>query len=140
MHKCAECGFLTVRSKVDSSLVEAAIDFRERAALAIGRDDRGMNQHPLHERIPLCFARQPYLGDATKNIKDTDNPPEEVKKIINDDNDCKGFTKWQLGFTPKEHKEMIDRQWEKKWRVIQGVILVIIAGLFTLLGAYIANI
>ena len=74
MHKCADCGYLAVRSKADYSLGEAASDFRERAAIALGRDDKGRNQHPLHEKIPLCFARQPYLGDATKNIKDRDNP------------------------------------------------------------------
>jgi hypothetical protein len=38
---------------------------------------------------------------------------------------------------------MIDREWErkndKKWHIIELVVLVIGAGLFTLLGAYIAR-
>lgn len=116
MCKCADCGYLAVRSKVDYSLSEAASDFRERARIAIGTDDRGMNQHPLHEKIPLCFAIQPYLGNATKNIKDRDNPFEEVKTIIKSNNDCKGFTDWQQGFTPKEHREMLDRQELRNWQ------------------------
>jgi hypothetical protein len=65
----------------------------------------------------LCFARQPYLGDATKNIKDRDNPFEEVKAIVQRDNDCKEFTDWQQGFTPKEHREILDRQRQLDFQV-----------------------
>ncbi len=148
MVKCAGCGYLSVRIKVDSSLGEASVDFRERVEVAQGTDDKGGNQHPLHENIPLCFARCHYLGDAVKDIKRRDNPFEEVKEIIQKDIDCEEFTEWQQGFTPKEHRETIDREkmlkWQvnredadRKWREKQDKKLVIIAGGFTILGALI---
>ena len=34
---------------------------------------------------------------------------------------------------------MIDRRWERKWLIITGIAFVLLAGLFTLLGAFIAN-
>ena len=146
MVKCADCGYLAVRSKVDYSLGEATSDFREKGMVAIGRDDRGMNQHPLHENIPLCFTRQPYFRDATKNIKNRDNPFEEVKAMIQKDIDCKEFTTWQQGFTPKEHREMQSikeqREWQEKqrksdrcWRFWE-ILAFIIAGAVT---AFIAS-
>lgn len=160
MAKCANCGYLSVRSLVDYSLMEASSDFRERGAIALGRDDRGMNQHWLHEHIPLCFARFPYLEEATKNIKRKDNPYEEVKAIIQTEFECSEFTKWHLGFTPKEHYEMLDRdktrKWqegreeedrrfriqmannEREWQAKQQWRLALIAGIFTIIGAIVA--
>lgn len=141
MVKCADCGFLAVRSKVNYSLGEATIDFREKGTVAIGYDDKGMNPHALHELMPLCFASQSYLRDEIKrNNKDKNkNQNDEIKRIINQEINCKGFTEWKQGFTPKEHREMLDRQWERRWHIIVGVLFVILAGLFTLLGAFIAN-
>ena len=70
--------------------------------------------------------------------------------IIDDDRTCQEFTKWRQGFTPKEHREMLDRkdfrEWQEKqrksdrwWRIIEVFILVVFAGLFTLLGAFIGR-
>ena len=93
-----------------------------------------------HESFPLCFAQ---VCDLTAEFTKADKlgSPNLVALdfVIHEEKECKAFTKWQQGFTPKEHREMIDRQWERKWRIITGIILVILAGLFTLLGAYIAN-
>lgn len=116
MGKCANCGYLSVRNKDDYSLGEPSIDYREKGQVATTWDDKGRNPHSLHEPIPLCFARQAYLRDATKAIKDRKNPYEEVKAIIQGDNDCKEFTDWQQGFTPKEHREMMDRQKLQEWQ------------------------
>lgn len=74
-------------------------------------------------------------------------------QVIQKERECgESFTEWQLGFTPKEHREMLDRQeflkWQarqrnedKRWRVIEliviGVITVVIAGGFTIFGAFI---
>ncbi len=146
MVKCAECGYLSVRKKRDYSLLDASSDFRERGAVPNETDDKGMNQHPLHELIPLCFGRQPYLRDAIKTIDKQKNSNDEVKAVINKEIDCKEFTKWQQGFTPKEHREMIDREWmmqheeerenaDRKWRSRQDLKLAIVAGVFIVLGA-----
>ena len=152
MVKCADCGYLSVRNKIDNHLGEAAIDFREKGAVAQGSDEQGRNQHPLHELMPLCFARQPYLRDASKQIDKQKNQNDEVKRIINQEigETCNEFTPWQQGLTPKEHREMIDRERmlrmederrrnDRKWHWIELGILVVGAGLFTLLGAWIAK-
>ena len=150
MGKCAYCGYLSVRNKDDYSLDEPSIDFREKGQVATTWDDKGRNPHSLHEPIPLCFARQAYLGDATKAIKDRKNPFGEVKKIIQNDNDCKEFIDWQQGFTPKEHREMMDRkkmmEWQmerekndRKWHRIELIAIILGTGFFTLLGAWISG-
>jgi hypothetical protein len=150
MSRCADCGYLTVRNRVDNSLGEAAIDYREKGAVAMGIDDKGMNLHSLQERLPLCFARQSYLENATSNIKPRDNPVQEVVAIIQRDIQCAEFTTWRQGFTPKEHREMIDRQFmmkmeeehrknDRKWHWIELVAIILGTGLFTLLGAWIAT-
>ena len=74
-------------------------------------------------------------------------------QVIHEERECgESFTEWQLGFTPKEHREMLDRkEWrdwqerqrkeDKHWRVIElivlGIIAVLVAGGFTVLGAFI---
>ncbi len=146
MVKCAECGFLSVRNKANYSLGEPTNDYREKGVVAIGYDEQGRNQHPLHELIPLCFARQFYLRDTIGAIDKQKNQNDEVKLVINKEIDCKEFTKWQQGFTPKEHREMIDREWmmqheeerenaDRKWRSRQDLKLAIVAGVFIVLGA-----
>ena len=138
MVKCADCGYLAVRNRDTYCLDEAGSDFREKGMVALGRE-YGRNQYPLHEQMPLCFARYQYLGEEIKNINKEKNATEEVSRIIKTEIKCEEFVKWQHGFTPKEHREMLDRQWERKWRIITGIIFVCLAGLFTLLGALIAN-
>jgi hypothetical protein len=74
---------------------------------------------------------------------------EKVRSEIQRERECKSFTTWKSGSTPKEHREMIDREamlkWQaereeadRKWRSRQDWRLVIIAGIFTILGAILA--
>jgi hypothetical protein len=136
MRKCANCGYLSVRNKADYSLGEATIDFREKGKVPIAYDDKGCNPHALHEAIPLCFARQAYLASKAKEIEDRNNPVKEVKAIIQEENDCKEFTDWQQGFTPKEHREMMAREEMRRWYSGQQWKLVAVAGVFVLLGGF----
>ena len=126
MVKCKDCGYLCGRNKDDCSLGELDINYREKGQLPLARE-YGRNQYELYDKLPLCFARHPYLGNAIKNINNRDNPVEEVKKIIQTDIDCDKFTEWQQGFTPKEHRDILDRKWmlefqaqreedDRKWR------------------------
>ena len=74
-----------------------------------------------------------------------------VLEVISKDRTCPkrkqadGFTRWQQGFTPKEHREMLDRERMQEWQAKQdakrtserrfdGLLLVIVAGGFTILG------
>ncbi len=161
IHKCADCGYLTIRNRKIYSLDEADIDFREKGIVPTVYDEVGRNPHKLHRDLPLCFVGNSYLSNAIKNIKHNDNPFDEIKEIIQTENDCKEFTEWRQGYTPIEHREMLDRQWmldyqtrreeadrawqhkerknDKTWRVIELICLIIGAGLFTLLGAWITR-
>jgi len=150
MVKCADCGYLSVRNKRDNHLSEAINDFREKGAVAQGYDEIGHNPHQLHEIAPICFVRSYNLINECK----PEISPQKVSQVLNNDRPCKEFMKWQQGFTPKEHREMIDRQKlleyqsqqrkeDKHWRIIELIVLggiaTLVAGGFTLLGAWISR-
>ena len=117
MDKCSECGFLCVRNTRSFSLDEASGDFREKGQVAQVTDEKGANSHYLNEIMPLCFARCAYLNKVLKDIKQKSNPFQEIVNIIHVDISCEGFTKWQQGFTPKEHRELLDRKWMLDFQV-----------------------
>jgi hypothetical protein len=79
---------------------------------------------------------------------------EAVLRIITKRRVCDGFYPWKPGFTPKEHYEMLDRErWQKwqqdqrrsdrHWRIVElivlGLVAILIAGGFTVLGAFIGR-
>ena len=105
------------------------------------------------------------LFDLRKEINElgASNAPER-KKVIHDLRECKKFTPWHQGFTPKEHQEMLDRQWmlkhqakvdrrDRKWREDQAkksnrgarlslsvaIIGIIVAALINLYTAHLKN-
>jgi hypothetical protein len=60
------------------------------------------NAIPIHIQIPN------YAGDDGSNI------PQGVMLVTGTDKSCDGFTPWIQGFTPKEHREMLDREEDRK--------------------------
>lgn len=128
--KCADCGFFGVRS-TSGQLVDVPYEWRvEEGDTRTGKDTPFMltpictvNAFPLHEEIQ---------GDRSAT---------SIWTVARRDRVCTRQTELVVGFTPKEHREMIDRKWERKWRVIElivlGVIAVLVAGGFTILGAFI---
>ena len=153
MIKCADCGFLAVRNLRTRQLEEAEKEYRDRAYISLTGEEGKL--HPRLESLPLCFVASYDLQDEIRNK----SPKKEVDSrniiaVVNADRDCDKSTKWLLGFTPKEHQDILDRQeilkWQidrekadKKWRLIElivlGLISVFIAGGFTILGAFIAR-
>ena len=133
MTKCAECGYLAVRIRTDQSLGEASKDFRDRGAVPNRVDEKGYNQNAIHEVRPLCFVIQPYLQDAIGKIDKNKNENEQIKAIMQAENNCTESTRWQQGFTPKEHR-VIDTvlKWQsneskenRKWRFREFLIAVV---------------
>jgi|SRR3972149_4593907 len=105
MAKCSECGFLTLRR--NSGVLEAADEYFR----ATGVPDVGGGQH---RQVPLCFMRVVDFRDEFElnNVALREHPPENlVKDVINKERPCNQVTAWKFGFTPKEHREMLDRQW-----------------------------
>lgn len=117
MAKCAECGFLTLREKDTGKLREVDADYR-----VLGRVPPISGYEELHN-YPICFAMawelMPEVEEAAqKQFEDhSDDWGKYVLVVITRERECSakcgilGFTKYQQGFTPKEHKEMLDRQW-----------------------------
>ncbi len=154
MVKCAECGYLAVRNVDSYHLDETGTDFREKGMVALGRQV-GRNQYQLHELQPLCFVQRYNLRSEIKSeFASGKNEVGCILQVISKERECGKFTAWQQGFTPKEHYEMLDRQrwqdWQekqrrsdKRWRIIElivlGFIVTIIAGGFTVLGAFIGR-
>ena len=158
MVKCADCGFLAVRNTNTRDLEEAEQDFRTRAYIPM-TGDPGRTYARL-EKLPLCFVSSFNLQEEIRNKSGKiEVSAENIIEVMNCDRDCPNITKWKTGFTPKEHqdkldwlinqkwqtdREQSDRDWQHKersddkcWRVIELISLVIGAGLFTLLGAWI---
>ena len=150
MVKCADCGFLSVVARSDGSYIGANRLYRLEGFQGgqVGKvycePHCSIYAQDIHLE-PLAaegaYVELTELGRLAelRNAKGEDVTDKAVLANISKPRVCTGFFPWHPGFTPKEHREMLDRQGERKWRIIERVIFVILAGLFTLLGAYIAN-
>ncbi len=157
MAKCAECGFLAARNSHNRQLEEVENVFREEGKPSLIYDkDALLGMGGRHESEPLCFAqvydlRSEFMASTLENHPSYSIPDNEsIRSVIHETRKCNNFVRWQQGFTPKEHREMIDRKemlkWQadredadRKWREKQDKKLVIIAGGFTILGALIGT-
>lgn len=145
MAKCSECGFLAARNVETRSLDETERAFRERGTPpVVGYYAGGGGARHVHERLPLCFVGSYDLRALFRQFAGKDDPDyASVAIIIEEERGCKEFTKWQQGFTPKEHREMIldekHTREERRWRIINIILIVVLSGLFTLLGAFISS-
>src|ERR1700694_4175901 len=116
MVKCSECGYLALRNLETVALAEADSMFRE-----IGRPIEPSNALPLNSAFdffPICFSQQINFvqefsdaGAKRHPVEGEPNPYGVIAAIINAERECTKFTGWQQGFTPKEHREILDRQW-----------------------------
>jgi hypothetical protein len=110
--KCVECGFLALKQFAGSEIVEADSEFRE----------DGANLHlrsTVNESFPICFMRSFDLDSECREIQASSskrNEPDIVKEVIQKERHCDTFIPWHMGFSPKEHREILDIQMEKEWR------------------------
>jgi len=108
MVRCADCGFLCVRRHSDRQLCEVEADIRKTWHIPIEDKRR------IYRDLPLCFVRKADLqagGDADK--------PATVLRIIQAERECDGFTPWHQGYSPREHKDMLDAKAMQAWMVEQ---------------------
>lgn len=112
---CSKCGFLTFRDAETRQLVEIEEWFRGNPAFAALSD-----WHPYHYvNYPICFRRvyplaeevRRHIGLGTLNSNVPEDASIAFNRVIKDGRWCREFTRWQQGFTPKEHLEMLDRKW-----------------------------
>jgi hypothetical protein len=157
MARCSKCGFIAAR-------VWEMGEFRE-------IDDKRRDSGELKsgfgnfDPIPICFVNSFNIKEEVEVLRKAahDEPTQNsigewiephwanhVKQVLNTERVCKYFTDWQQGFTPKEHREMMDRKFmmemdekrrknDRKWHWIELIAIILGTGLFTLLGAWIAT-
>ena len=116
MVKCADCGYLAVRGIMNGELLEADGKFRESGEVLF-INTYGNQSRPKYEQQPICFARAENLIDEFEKETGKQNNTVSAKNVIVKDRNCtRGYTDWQQGFTPKEHREMLDRKQLLKWQ------------------------
>jgi hypothetical protein len=154
-HRCETCGFLALRNRLSGLLDEAPQEYRWQAEIPTVRR---ANQPPVRSMleawaqsdlefpytgVPICLVRAHPLHNEFAN-QDHAEEAEIFGMLTRDRSDCASrglFTSWHQGFTPKEHREMLDRermlQWEakqkasdRKWRVVE-LLVFILAGAAT---------
>ena len=149
MVKCIDCRYLAARHHETRLLEEVEEDYRNNG---VSPNTTVGYKHGIGIAVydePVCFMRCYDLKAEYGEIK----PPglrKDLLSTLRKDRECNCFTKWKQGFTPKEHRDIMDREkmieWQHKerrsdvkWRIVELIVLVASAGLFTLLGAWIAR-
>jgi len=115
MVKCSECGFLAVRRKDTIELEEVEFESRQSG-----------DMRPRYHYVPICFTLVANFGEEVEKLEKS---PEYATRCdehgdaiwpqwydlvggaLVKERECPSFTRWHQGFTPKEHQEMLDRQW-----------------------------
>ena len=138
MVKCLDCGYLAARN-VRTRL----LDETEWATRLTGETIRS-----IHEP-PLCFMRNIFpLTEYISHNGEFDT--ESIRIALQKERECIQWIEWTMGFTPKEHREMMDRKFmaemeekrrgnDRKWHWIELAAIIVGTGFFTLLGAWIAS-
>lgn len=107
MVKCADCGYLGIWDT--GEWLHADEEFRQEGILRYG------NRVLI---TPRCFAvvfdlraeQGSLLEQASVGHVDAN------KRLITKGRDCGAWVKWQPGFTPREHREMIDAERLREWQ------------------------
>ena len=104
--QCGNCGYLAVRNLQTRQLMEMEDDFRKTGCHPLGKDNKLVYQHrPICFRMEKQFIEEASAIDSEFSLDDT-TFSEVFHKLLNDNRDCKSFTEWNQGLSPKEHLEM----------------------------------
>jgi len=118
-HKCADCGFLAIRNKETRNLEEVEYESRQNGKIHTG----------IYHYLPTCFEMVVNFPDEIDKLKQLPRYQEQknsmgeiiwpqydvmISETINAERECQFFAHWQQGFTPKEHRDMLDREWQQK--------------------------
>ena len=151
-HKCVDCGYLAVRDLDTRQLEEAERGETGNVVFPnVRKVAYGGAMSPKYD-LPICFARASNL-QSEYGVRPSDAElyriwQANIQKVLIQERDCSDFTDWITGFTPREHREMIDREnmlkWQseredadKKWRSTQERYLVKVAGTYAIIAGII---
>jgi hypothetical protein len=115
MVKCIDCGYLAARHHETRLLEEVEEDYRNSG---VSPNTTVGYKHGIGIAVydePICFMRSCDLkaeyGEKRPGVS------KDLLSTLRKDRECSSFTDWQQGFTPKEHREMMDREGMKKWQM-----------------------
>ena len=85
----------------------------------------------VHENTPRCFRRTyPLQGEISFVYDGERGLIEAVQATIHKERQCPSFKKWEQGYSPKDHQDMINdtdvRTRERLWAIallVTGAIL-----------------
>ena len=105
MVKCADCGFLAVRNIETRELDSPDHQYRSTGTIPVSLLK---HNRQLYEERPVCIRKSP---DFPYN-PDEDSPDTPRREaIVQTEHGCVLWGEWQPVLTPKEHRELLDRQW-----------------------------
>lgn len=124
--KCSACGFLSLRNKLTGQLDEVDASFRQTAQpprrdpIPVHPELPAYGEYP-YRCEPICFVQQADLVDEAWGPTGTnvgmrkqgyDPSPSMVRPVLEKERpECsEAYTPWQQGLTPREHREIVDRQ------------------------------
>ena len=129
MVKCSECGFLAIRRQEDGRIIDADATYRTEGFQAYQRDTTFPTPNCYIREQPIHLEPFEGAGTAVKlageapgliylgNKEGVDVTDQFVLSIIHKERICSGFTRWRgEGITPKEHREMQDRDNVLRWQ------------------------
>jgi hypothetical protein len=112
MVRCADCGFLCHKNHEEKTFDHVDNEARRTGLFPVYTRGGG-NISLRHD--PYCFVLKYDLPGERKEL--TDTPPyvnnsefiDAIRQVISKERTCTtGFTEWRSGFSPKEHKEMVN--------------------------------
>lgn len=122
--KCKDCGYLSVRSALDSLVYPASEDARKYGMTRCHYDNslEGFGGGPLivgSDKL-ICYVGHPAFSEDMESLK-------IAEKVISKERTCPRFVHWIHGKTPKEHEDMTiveqvkaeysqQRQEEREWQ------------------------
>lgn len=135
MPRCADCGFLTMRNQYTGEWDEMDREYRETGnpptrkrlrndestVRPLGSTDR---IYP-YNNIPMCFigARDEFEDFTVdpETVRQRDGyPAAMVLEILQKERVCGEFTPRKIGLTPKDHREMLDKQKMLDWQASES--------------------
>lgn len=143
MVKCKDCGFLSLVRRENGELASANASYCTEGFQAYQRDEVFpvpncyVREHAIHlEPLEAEGIYVKLVGEmpgliSLENKEGADVTDLVILKNIGRERQCEKFTNWLQGFSPKEHMEMLDKQFimeredrrdkdQKEWLERQG--------------------
>jgi Fe-S-cluster containining protein len=135
---CATCGHLCSYKRGTNEFLE--VDDAVRSSGVAPKDD-SMQDH----EFPICFAMAEPLKEEvySKAANQRDRVPFTLRVIQANRDNCRYYTKWQWGHSPKEHYTMIHtaelESSRNKWQLFNTLLSIVFGALAGLVVNLVMN-